>query len=236
MTEPIWDSSALSEADRFSYSVKYTGNSPSGLSCICGTSSSSAFLIRALTSQCGGTRIGAFEIQINLILNPTEYANGEEKVVRLSETVRIPVFQISASLLIPFDSPPKCYHLIVAAVYDAFHSRVTVLDSIHASLLIGSFPIPSLLTLSETTNDPAFGIANTIGGLAAGLLVYAKVYGVECRVLEVVEDDFGPSRESIALWLSGIEGLVAVAEPEAVLAEAVRLAGFRSGTFCGIYS
>jgi hypothetical protein len=146
------------------------------------------------------------------------------------------VFHINASLLIPFDSPPKCYHLIVAAVYDTFHSPVTVLDSIHASLLIGSFPIPSLLSLSKTTIDPVFGIANSIGGLAAGLLIDAKVYGVECRVLEVVEDDFGPSRESIALWLSGIESLVAVAEPGAVLAEEVRLAGFRGGTLCGIYS
>jgi hypothetical protein len=236
MFDPIWDSSALSEADRFSYSVGYTGDAPRGGVCICGTSSSAAFLVRALSAKCGGSRIGAFEIQTSIIVNPAEYANGAAKVTRPSETVAIPVYQIGFALLIAFEPRPQCPHLIAAAVYDTFHPSVTVLDSIHASLFIGSVPIPSLLTLSEDSNDPVFGVANSIGGLAAGLLIHAKVHRAESRVLEVVEDDFGPSKESFGLWLSAIAGLVAVADPDAIVAEAARIAGMSSGTFCGIYS
>jgi hypothetical protein len=170
------------------------------------------------------------------ILNPAEYANGGEKEARVTQTVAIPIYQIGAVVLIPFAEAPKCPHLIVAAFYDTFRVPVIVLDSMHASLFVGPVDIPSRMTISAAVSDPTFGVANSIGGLAAGLLIYGKFRGVECRVVEVVEDDFGPSRESFGLWLEALEGLIEIEDREGVLTEAVRLAGFRTGTFCGIYS
>jgi hypothetical protein len=236
MTDPIWDPSALSEVDRLSYALTYVGPTTTAAHCICGTSSSAAFLIRALVSKLAAPRIGAFEIQVSTITNPGDYANGADKATRPSHTATIPVHQAGSALLIALDAAPKCPHLIAPAIHDAFHAPVTVLDSVHQSLFVGEVTVPSLIVLSASGNDARFGVANSIGGLAAGIATYAVFHRVGYRVLEIVEDDFGASREEFELWLGALTDEVAVGDAEGVVAAACAIAGLRAGTFCGIYS
>jgi hypothetical protein len=53
--------------------------------------------------------------------------------------------------------------------------------------------------------------------------------------MEVIEEDFGATPESLRLWIAAIGELIDV-DAEAVLAEAMKLVAFKASTLCGIYS
>jgi hypothetical protein len=233
MSRPIWDSSALSEVDSVVSTVEYVGDQFAASLVICGTTTSASIVVRAIARS--AARAGDFLITFNTVMNPTEYANGDDPVLKPLRLTKIPVFRIGNAALVPFD-PRQCPRSIVPALYDALKpTDVVVLDSGHASLFMGEPEVPSLYFLSPSPREPKFPVPNSVPGLAAGLLVYAELFGARCQVMEVIEEDFGATPESLRLWIAAIGELIDV-DAEAVLAEAMKRLAFKASTLCGIYS
>ena len=230
---PIWDSSALFEADRVYLSAEFDGDAPTGLPCVVATTKGGcAFLSSVVGKQIRA--VASFVITKSEIIDPTEYANGGDLKARPIEKRKIPVYVHNNVCLVPVDREvPRSFASLLFTTLKP--TDVTVLHSVHSSLFHGDADIPSLFSLSGGDEEPRFPAPNIVTGIAAGILSYAECYNVKCRSLEVVEDDFGATRDSLMLWAKALTPVLAL-DVDKVLSDAVQKVVIEEESLGLIYS
>ena len=209
--QPIWDPSALTENDQTIAKVKYEGDNINAEHFIIASSLSSFSLIDAITKnakQAGSIVLNVFELD-----EPTKYSNGEESNVRLLRTLKNKVFLVENTCILSLEHTSGCESDLVKLFYETFKPKdVIVLSSTHLSLFNGNADVPTLFSLSEDSNNEnglqTLPLPNIICGIAAGFLLFAKVYNSKCKILQMVEDDYGPSAEVFKLWAENISSLI----------------------------
>ena len=200
MENPKWDAADLSESDRLIGTVLYKGDDASNPVCVCSILSSTCSLIHALVS--GSVAIGHFVITENQLLNPIDYSRGAEPLGQFMRSQRFDVYKIKHYTIITFDESISCTHEVVDEIFRVVNpDSIIVLESIHASLFMKPDLItPQIFCLSNKVEDSNYPVPNIVAGISAGLITQSEVKGKHCRVFVVVEDDCGPSIESMKLF------------------------------------
>lgn len=205
----IWDGSALTDADKIITKVKYEGNEIKANHFICGTSSSSISLIKAITENI--KPVGSFILDIYDISNPCNYANGEDPELRHIKKFKNDVYLINDVCITSFDHTEDCQHQLVQLYYNTFKpTDLIILNSMHRSLFHGQTNVPCLYILSESDEKPKFPQPNIVCGLAAGFFNYSVFAKAKCCIWEIVEDDFGGSAASFRLWAEKLKDLISI--------------------------
>ncbi|KAH0785151.1 hypothetical protein GPJ56_011097 [Histomonas meleagridis] len=195
----IWDSSALSELDQFKYSVEYKGSDINSKICICSSSKSSSYFIGSLAKNL--KQIGSFDVSIYRIEEPTKYANGGESDFTFLQKFSNHVYTKDDVCIVNFVHTDGCYNEIIKSFFDTLKiQEIIVLDSVHQSYFMGDTKAPSMYILSSSDEGPKLPQPNIISGLSAGIITYANVKTIPCKILQMVEEDTGASKESMGIW------------------------------------
>jgi hypothetical protein len=235
MIEPVWDSSALFDRDRYYSTVEYIGESFSPDVCLCGCSICSSEVLRAIAGE-SSILLGNIVVTINSLLNPFEYANGDSPTPAPVRSTKIPVRRVANALLIPFNDLSDCASRLVPLIYNTFKPKeVTAFDSIHLSLFYGQVSVPAIYELSGIEGHSNFPIPNTIRGLSAGFLAYGEALKVPARVFVCVEEDFGPITENFESVADVVKKWLPIEVAKVAIA-AKKLYSFKEASVCGIYS
>lgn len=230
----IWDGSALTESDKTLTKVRYEGSPIAANSFICAVSNSSLSLINAITEK--SRPVGHFIVELYDINEPCQYANGNDSEINLIKSLKNPVILMDNICLISFEHNFRCSHDIVRVFYETFKPKnVIVLDSMHQSLFHGKTEVPSLYILSENVERPKLPLPNLISGLSAGLLNYSTLYNANCRIWEMIEEDFGPSSSSYKIWAAKINEILPL-DISAIVSRAVTLNHIRENGMGLVYT
>ena len=206
MDDKVFTFVDLTEGDHEFSSMKYVGEDISNKICICSVSNSSSSLLSAITEEINP--IGFFIINISDIINPIDFANGSEPCLKFVRSFRNEVFKIGEITLIIFEKPNLCAKQSVDTIFEMVKPQeILVLDSIPKSSFVGEtdFPttyiLPNQIFKRETENIeyPILPAVNKVSGVGAGLLIRGEIENVKARFVQVVEDDKGPSINSLTL-------------------------------------
>lgn len=210
--EQVFSFVDLSEQDHQFSTFKYSGNEIKNNICICAVSPTSLALFSSIVEDFNP--VGFFITTIHDIINPIDYANGNEPSTKFIRSFRNEVYVMNDMTIILYEKPNVCTKEAVNTIFDLVKpEKILVFTSLSNQEFKESIEIPKLFFLSNFPESNLEQLEklpspHKIEHMPAGLLILGDIYKVNVCVYALVEDLAHPAIESMKLMLSSISNLI----------------------------